>query len=150
MPLAEDRARLFQYARFFEEEAVKLEGRVRGLHASASTAEAWPVATRPLRIARSAIDDNVPSSDLYVTPSHALYLDGVLVPAGDLVNGTTIAVDDADELDVIEYFHIMFEQHDVVDAQGVICESLLKLSDTMPAGASFVSARGVPLECIRE
>ena len=36
MPLAEDRVRLFQYAQFFEEEAVKLEGRVRGLHASAS------------------------------------------------------------------------------------------------------------------
>ena len=29
MPLAKDRARLIQYAKFFEEEAVKLEARVR-------------------------------------------------------------------------------------------------------------------------
>ena len=45
----------------------------------------WPIEARPVRIMRSAIDDNVPHTDLYVTAAHALYIDGVLVPAGDLV-----------------------------------------------------------------
>jgi hypothetical protein len=40
MPLAEDRARLTQYAKFFEEEAVKLEECVRDLQVSARRSEA--------------------------------------------------------------------------------------------------------------
>jgi hypothetical protein len=106
--------------------------------------EAWPVEARPVRIARSAIGDNVPSDDLYLTLSHALYLDGVLVPAGDLVNGTTITIDDADDLDLIEYFHIMFDSHDVVDAEGMACESLLQPNDA--ASAEFASPYGAPAE----
>jgi hypothetical protein len=39
MPLAEDRARLIQYAKFFEEEAVKLEARADDLSGGAPTQE---------------------------------------------------------------------------------------------------------------
>lgn len=78
-----------------------------------------------MRIARSALDDNVPDADLYVTASHALLIDGVLVPAGDLAIGTTIALDDAASLDRLDYFHIELDRHDVLDAEGLPCESLL-------------------------
>ncbi len=88
--------------------------------------EPWSDEAKPVRIMRSAIDVNVPHANLYVTAAHALYIDGILVRAGDLINGTTITVDDADELYTIEYFHIMFDEHDVVDAEGAACESLLQ------------------------
>ncbi|OJU34895.1 MAG: hypothetical protein BGN99_25120 [Alphaproteobacteria bacterium 65-37] len=49
------------------------------------------------------------------------------MPVGDLINGTTITLDDADEFDVLEYFHIKLEAHDVIEAQGAPCESLLEI-----------------------
>jgi hypothetical protein len=79
---------------------------------------------------RSAIDENVPQADLVVSAAHALLLDGVLVTAGDLVNGTTIAFDD-DDGDRLEYFHIKLSQHDAVDAEGLACESLLAVPASM-------------------
>jgi hypothetical protein len=83
---------------------------------------------------RSAIEDNVPHADLYVSAAHSLYIDGVLVPAWNLVNGTLVTRDDADQLDVIEYFHIVLDQHDVIDAEGALCDTFLESADqtTMP------------------
>lgn len=86
--------------------------------------EPWANAVKPVRIERSALDDNVPGADLYVTPSHALFIDGMLVRAGSLVNGITITTDDANDRDELEYFHIELESHDVIEAEGAPCETL--------------------------
>lgn len=45
------------------------------------------------------------------------------MPVGDLVNGRTITCADVDT-DQLEYFHVEFETHDVVMAEGAPCESL--------------------------
>ena len=58
----------------------------------------WVKKVLPVRVARSAIDLDVPRADLYVTREHALLIDGVLVTAGSLINGTTITVYDPREL----------------------------------------------------
>lgn len=87
-------------------------------------AAAWPDEDRPVRVARSALDDAVPSANLYLTPSHAIFVDGVLVPIGQLVNGVTIAFDDAVAKAELEYFHIELETHDVIEAEGTACETL--------------------------
>jgi hypothetical protein len=50
----------------------------------------WVKDALPVRIARSALAPNVPHADLYVTRGHSLLIDGVLVPAEVLINGTTI------------------------------------------------------------
>ncbi|HEY2134349.1 MAG TPA: Hint domain-containing protein, partial [Xanthobacteraceae bacterium] len=73
----------------------------------------WPKDTRPIRIVRSALADDVPHSDLYVTQRHLLLIDDVLVPAGRLLNATTITRHAADEHDELKYFHIKLETHDV-------------------------------------
>ena len=75
----------------------------------------------PVRIRRGAIDDNVPSMDLLVSPWHHILIDGALVRANDLVNGHTII----QELDAkqVNYFHIELDQFDVVRAHGVYSES---------------------------
>jgi Hint domain len=50
----------------------------------------WKNGDGPVKISRFAIDGKVPHSDLYITPEHAIYIDGILIPAGNLVNGVTI------------------------------------------------------------
>jgi hypothetical protein len=91
--------------------------------------EAWPLGVRPIRIRPSAIEDNIPNADLYLSAAHSLYIDGVLVPAWNLVNGTSVTCDDAEHLDVIEYFHISLDQHDVIDAEGALCDTFLETTD---------------------
>ena len=34
----------------------------------------------PVKISRFAIDGKAPHSDLYISPTHAIYLDGILIP----------------------------------------------------------------------
>ena len=79
---------------------------------------AWVV---PVRVRASALADGVPSRDLLISPEHALYVEGVLVPAGHLVNGTTIVRDAS--LDIIAYYHVEFETHDVIICNGTLAET---------------------------
>ena len=78
----------------------------------------WVKDALPVRIARSALAPDVPHSDLYVTGGHSLLIDGVLVPAELLINGTTITRYAAREYDELEFFHIKLETHDVIYAEG--------------------------------
>jgi hypothetical protein len=84
----------------------------------------WQESVLPIRIAQSAIDTDVPSRDLYLSPGHALFIDGCLIPVEYLVNGDSIIRSAPTGLDVVEYFHIEFEQHEVMYAEGVPVESL--------------------------
>jgi hypothetical protein len=102
----------------------------------------WPKDARPVRIARSALAPNVPRADLYLTQGHALLIDNLLIPAGSLVNGTTISLDAADEHDELEFFHIKLESHDVVYAEGALCETLLRVDETMSNFAEHVRKYG--------
>lgn len=82
---------------------------------------AWPV-----RIAAGAFGAGLPRRDLLVSPNHALYLDGVLVPAKVLINGRNITQAQAGQ---IEYFHIELDRHDVLFAEGLAAESYLDVGD---------------------
>lgn len=84
----------------------------------------WARQEKPIRIARSALGPNTPHTDLFVSSGHALFVDGVLVPAGNLVNGHTITAYDANEFDELEFYHIKLANHDVVYAEGASCETL--------------------------
>lgn len=76
-----------------------------------------------VRIARSALGPDVPNEDLYVSSPHALLIDGTLVAAGSLLNGTTIT--EPLNFDDFESFNVVLEQHNVIYANGAPCESLL-------------------------
>jgi Hint domain len=102
----------------------------------------WQESSLPICIAQSAIDTNVPSRDLFLTPWHSLFIDGFLIPVQYLINGTSIVHAVPIGLDVIEYFHIEFEQHEVMYADGVPVESL-QVTD---GREGFVNFGGVSLD----
>jgi hypothetical protein len=106
----------------------------------------WVADFRPVRVRRSAISDNVPSRDLYLTRGHALYIDGILIPVCNLINGSTIVDDSAEGLQELEYFHIKLESHDVIYAEGTPCETLLKVSESARNFADYYRAHGFPVD----
>jgi hypothetical protein len=84
----------------------------------------WAEELSPIRVAQSALGPNTPHRDLYLSRYHCLYLDGVLIPAVDLINDSTITKVDALHLRQIEYFHIKLDRHSVIYAEGAACETL--------------------------
>jgi hypothetical protein len=52
-----------------------------------------------------------------------MFLDGLLVPARCLVNGTTIVQER--ELEHVDYFHVELDSHDIILAEGASSESFL-------------------------
>ena len=84
----------------------------------------WEDAVAPIKIARGAFNGDLPHSDLYVSDSHRLLVNGVLIPAGDLINGSSIARLKAVSVDILEYLHVELESHDVILANGAPAETL--------------------------
>jgi hypothetical protein len=83
--------------------------------------QVWPV-----RVARDALGPSIPCADLWLSPDHALYSDGVLIPVKHLINGTTIRREPVD--DVI-YYHLELSSHDVILAEGTPAETYLDIGD---------------------
>jgi hypothetical protein len=104
----------------------------------------WVKDFLPVRIARSALAENVPQADLYVTQGHAIFIDDALVPAGSLVNGSTIALYGAEERDELEFFHIKLERHDVIYAEGAPVETLLQVDENAANFADYYRKFGAP------
>ena len=105
--------------------------------------KSWVEDALPVRIARSALAPNVPHRDLYVTDGHALFLDGFLVPVGNVINGASItrAKWDCDEL---EFFHIKVERHDVIFAEGAPVETALTVDEGAVNFAEYFRRYGTP------
>lgn len=85
----------------------------------------WHPVDLPVRIRRGAIAQGVPSSDVYLSRTHCLLIDGVLVPVGCLVNGTTIAFASPVGHDRLVYYHMQLSTHDAVLASNLPCETML-------------------------
>ncbi|WP_279599380.1 Hint domain-containing protein [Methylobacterium sp. E-065] len=77
----------------------------------------------PVRINASALADNVPTRDLLLSPDHALWLDGLFVAAGHLVNGTSITR--GETVADLTYWHIELDSHDLLLAENTPAESFL-------------------------
>ncbi len=82
----------------------------------------------PILIRKGALDND---RDLWVSPQHRMFVSGwqlellfaepeALVPAKMLVNDSTIL---RVELPEVEYFHVMFDQHEIIFAEGSPSES---------------------------
>ena len=80
-----------------------------------------PETVAPIRIQHHAVSDNMPHRDLLVSPDHAIFIDGKLICARQLVNGTTIRQEIG--LKSVEYFHIELDAHAILLADGLPAES---------------------------
>lgn len=79
---------------------------------------------RPVRISKGALGDNLPVRDLLVSPGHAIFVDGLLVRAGALVNGSSIT-QAAAMPEPFVYYNVECDQHELIVAEGLACESFL-------------------------
>ena len=102
------------------------------------TGHPQPETVAPIRIVRDAFADNMPHRDLVVSPDHAVFADGKLICARQLVNGTTIRQERDGR--AVHYYHVELDQHAILLAEGLPAESYI---DTGNKG--FFANSGAPL-----
>lgn len=89
---------------------------------------------RPICIAKGALGDGVPSADLVVSPQHRVLVRSkiaqkmfgtqeVLVAAKQLLQVNGVDIMDVSDAGV-EYYHVLFAQHEIVLSNGAETESL--------------------------
>jgi len=76
----------------------------------------------PVRVAAGAFGEGLPQRDLWLSPDHAIFVDGVLIPVRYLINGASIAQVPVNE---VTYYHVELPCHDVLLAEGLAVESYL-------------------------
>ncbi len=77
---------------------------------------------RPVLVLPSAMGPGIPSRAVRLSPSHAVFIEDVLVPVMHLVNGATIL---RERRAAVTYYHIELDRHDVLMAEGLPVESYL-------------------------
>ena len=87
---------------------------------------------RPICITAGSLGNNLPKSDLFVSRQHRMMVSSkasermfgesdVLISAIKLVDLPGIFIDD--KVEYIEYFHLVFDQHEIIFAEGAPTES---------------------------
>jgi hypothetical protein len=98
-----------------------------------------PSVVWPVRIVTGAFGRRLPNRDLLLSPDHAVFVDGVLIPVKHLINGTTIR---QEPVESITYLHVELSRHDVVLAEGLPVETFLDTGNrsifTSRAGATVL------------
>ena len=101
---------------------------------------------RPIRILAHAFGKGAPLRDLRLSPDHAVFVDGALVPIRYLLNGTTIAREAVAE---VTYYHIQLENsagapsHEIVYAEGLPVESYLNTGNRSALDDAGIVEQGV-------
>jgi autotransporter passenger strand-loop-strand repeat protein len=84
-------------------------------------AKVWPVAIRA-----HAFGPGRPARDLFLSPDHAIFAEGVLIPVKHLIDGIMIA---QVAVTAVSYHHVELPRHAVIMAEGLPVESYLDTGD---------------------
>ena len=95
-----------------------------------------PEAIRPIRVQAGAFGLSRPSRDVLLSPDHAVFVEGMLVPIRYLQNGRSIAPDHG--IPAPTYYHIELAQHAVIYASGLPVETYLETGGR----SAFTNAQG--------
>lgn len=104
---------------------------------SAGRAE-WVRDVVPVRVAKGAINGDLPRRDLYLSQTHSLFLDGVLVTAVSLVGAEGIAIAAPADSARLDYFHVELDRHDAIYAEGVPAETFREAGGNRESFDNFV------------
>jgi autotransporter passenger strand-loop-strand repeat protein len=77
----------------------------------------------PICFKADCLGPDQPHRDLWVSPNHAMFLEGVLIEARDLING--VSVTQAEHVEQVDYVHIELDAHDIIMAEGAWSESFV-------------------------
>ncbi len=80
----------------------------------------------PVRIRAGTFGPDAPCRDLFLSPDHAVFADGALIPVKYLINGDSI---EQVPMDDVIYFHIELQEHSVLLAENLATESYLDTGD---------------------
>lgn len=100
---------------------------------------------KPVRIRKDAFGEGLPTQDMWVSPQHRILVSGywanlgfgeaeVFAPAKGLITDQSVLVDTS--VMNVDYIHILFDQHQVIFANGIRTESF----HPGPTALSTVSA----------
>jgi phospholipase/lecithinase/hemolysin len=95
-----------------------------------------PADVQPVRIAAHAFGLGRPHRDLLLSPDHAVFVDGVLIPVRYLLNDATVRQEDVAR---VTYWHIELPSHGIVLAEGMPAETYLDTGNR----AAFVNGGSV-------
>lgn len=93
-----------------------------------STESLDEVNSLPIRIQKDALGDGLPCRDLYVSPDHAVLVEGHLLHASVLINGHSIVqttTQDWSSVDLMTYLNVELDVHAVIQAEGLEVESFI-------------------------
>jgi autotransporter passenger strand-loop-strand repeat protein len=89
-----------------------------------------PNTIMPVRIRAHALGEGQPRRDLFLSPDHAIFAEGVLIPVKHLLNGSTI---------MQLTYHVELSRHAVILAEGLPVESYRDTGDR----SAFADTHGV-------
>jgi phospholipase/lecithinase/hemolysin len=81
-----------------------------------------PENVRPVRVAAHAFGLGRPARDLMLSPDHAVFMEGVLLPVRYLLTDATVRQEDVAD---VTYWHVELARHAVLLAEGLPVESYL-------------------------
>ncbi len=95
-----------------------------------------PAAVAPVRVRAGAFGPDQPMRDLFLSPDHAIFVNGMLIPAKYLIDGDAIAQVARDR---VTYHHFELASHDLVLAEGMPVETRLPANATRAPSPSHLA-----------
>jgi T5SS/PEP-CTERM-associated repeat protein len=100
-----------------------------------------PESVWPVRVREGAFGPGAPVRDLWLSPDHAVFVDGVLVPVKLLIDGAGIAQVQRDR---VTYYHVELPEHALILAEALPVESYLDTGDRADFGRDSGAMRLFP------